>query len=80
MGSHEVADKAYIDTQNSQLASIDAIFTSTYHTKWLNLWLYSPANCVMNYSRLSAYQGEMEPFEDHPSTCGRLTSLKNKPQ
>ena len=32
----------------------------------------------MNYSQLSACQGEMEPTEDHPNTHGCLTSLRNK--
>ena len=32
-GSHEVAGKGYINIENSQLASIGAIFTSTYYTK-----------------------------------------------
>ena len=32
----------------------------------------------VNYSQLSACQGDMEPFIDHPSTHGCLTSLRNK--
>ena len=32
MGSHEVAGKGYVFTKTSQMASIGAIFTSTYHT------------------------------------------------
>ena len=35
---------------------------------------------MVNYSQLSACQGDMEPFEGSPSTCGCLTSLRNKPQ
>ena len=56
------------------------IFTSTYHTKQPNAWPNSSASCVLNYSRLSACQGELEPFEGNPSTCGCLISLGNKPQ
>ena len=80
MGSHKVADKGYIFTKTSQMASIGVIFTSTYHTKQLNPWPNSSASRVVNYSQLSACQGDMQPFEGDPSTCGRLTSLRNKPQ
>ena len=62
------------------MASIGAIFTSTCDTKQLNLWPNSSASRVVNYSRLSACQGDMESFEGDPSTRGRLTSLRNKPQ
>ena len=56
---------------------IGAIFT-TYYAKKLNSWLNSSVNHVMNYNQLSACQGEIKPFEDHPSTRGRLTILRNK--
>ena len=62
------------------MASIGVIFTSTYHTKQLNPWPNSSASRVVNYSRLSACQGDMGPFEGNPNTCGHLTSLRNKPQ
>ena len=62
------------------MTSIGAIFTFTYHTKQLNPWPNSSASRVVNYSRLSACQGDMESFEGDPSTRGRLTSLRNKPQ
>ena len=62
------------------MVSIGAIFTSTYHTKELNPWPNSPASCVVNYSQLTACQGEMQPFEGNPSNCGHLTGLRNKPQ
>ena len=75
-----MAGKGYIFTKTSQMTSIGAIFISTYHTKQLNPWPNSSASCVVNYSRLSACQGEMEPFEADQSTHGRLTSLRNKPQ
>ena len=68
MGNHEVAGKGYVNTENSQKASIGDIFTSIYHTMQLNPWPNPLASCVLNYSRLSACQEEMEPFEDHPST------------
>ena len=48
------------------MASIGVIFTSTYHTKQLNPWPNSSASRVVNYSQLSACQGDMQPFEgDH---------------
>ena len=71
-------DKGYVNTEKSQIAFIGVIFTSTYHTKQLNPWPNSSASCVVNYSWLSACQGDMEPFKDHPSTHGCLTSLRNK--
>ena len=46
-------------TKTSQMASSGAIFTSTYHTKQLNPWPNTPASRVVNYSRLSACQGDM---------------------
>ena len=73
-----MAGKGDVFTKTSQMASIGAIFTSTYHTKQLNPWPNSSASRVVNYSRLSACQGDMEPFEGDPSTRGRLTSLGNK--
>ena len=79
-GSHEVAGKGYVLTKTSQMASIGVIFTSTYHTKQLNPWPNSSASRVVNYSQLSACQGDMQPFEGDPYTRGRLTSLRNKPQ
>ena len=45
------------------MAFIGTIFTSTYHTKELNPWPNSSARCVVNYSWLSACQGDMKPFE-----------------
>ena len=79
-GSHEVTDKGYVFVKTSQMASIGAIFTSTYHTKQLNPWLYSSDSRVVNYSWLSASQWDVEPFEGDPCTRGCLTSLRNKPQ
>ena len=80
MGSHKVVGKGYVNTENNQMASTDAIFTSTYHTKQLNPWPNSSASHVVNYSWLSVCQGEVETFENHPSTHGCLTSLRNRPQ
>ena len=81
MGSHEVAGKGYVFTKTRQMASIGVIFTSTYHTKQLNPWPNSSDSRVVNYSQLSACQGDMKPFEGDPYayTRGRLTSLRNKP-
>ena len=70
MGSHEVASKHYVSTENSQMASIGATFISMYCTSHLTLWPYSSASCVVNCSGLSACQGEREPFKDHQNTRG----------
>ena len=80
MDSHKVAGKGYVFTKTNQMASIGVIFTSTYHKKQLNPWPNSSASRVVNYSQLSASQGEMDPFEGDPYTRGRLTSRKNKLQ
>ena len=61
------------------MTSIGAIFTSIYHTKQLNPWPNSSASCVVDYSQLSACQGDMKPFESDPSTYGHLTYLRSKP-
>ena len=79
-GSHEVVDKDNVNTENSQMTSIGAIFSYTYHTKQLNPWQNSSSSRVVNYNQLSACPWEMEEFKDHPSTRGCLTSLRNKPQ
>ena len=62
------------------MASIDALFTTTYHTKQLNPWPNSSASHVVNYSQLFTCQGDMQPSKGDPSTCGCLISLRNKPQ
>ena len=80
VGSHKVAGKGYVFSITSQMASIGVIFTSTYNTKQLNPWPNSSASCVVNYSQLSASQGDMQPFEGEPDTHGYLTSLRNKSQ
>ena len=49
VGTHEVAGKDYVNTENSQMASIDAIFTSTYHTKQL---CKSMAKFILSYGEL----------------------------
>ena len=67
-------------TKSSKMASIGAIFTSKKHTKQLNSWPNSSASHMVNYNRLSPCPGEMEPFKQHLSTHGYLTSLRNKPQ
>ena len=69
----------YAFNKNNQMVSIGAIFTFIYHTKQLNPWLNSSANHVVNYSQLSAFQRNMEPFEGNLSTCRHLISLRNKP-
>ena len=80
MGSHTVAGKGYFFTKTNQMASIGGIFTSTYNTKQLNLWPNSSASRVVNYSQLSGFQGDMQPFEGDLSTRGRQTSLRSKLQ
>ena len=58
---------------------------------WCHVYLYISHKAAKSISKLISQwsgelqlavccQGKMEPFEDHPSTCGCLTSLRNKPQ
>ena len=58
-GSHKVVGKGSVFTKTNQMASIGAIFTSTYHTKELNPWPNSPASRVVKNSQLSACQRDM---------------------
>ena len=78
--SYEVVGKGYVNIENNQIAYIDAIFSSTYHIKQLNKQPTSSSSFVVIYSQLSVSPAYMEPFKDHTSTHGYLTSLKNKPQ
>ena len=78
VGSCREAGKHSVKTENSQMVSIGAIFSSTCHIKQLNSWPNASNSCVANYSWLSAYPGKMKPFKDHTRTCGCLTSLRNK--
>ena len=59
--------KGYVFTKTSQMASIGAVFTSTYHTKQLNPWPNSSASVVVNYSWQSACQGDMQLFKGDPA-------------
>ena len=79
MGSPKVAAQRNVSTKATQMASIGAIFTSSYHTKQLNPWQNSSAGRMVNYSWLSGCQRDVEPFEGDPSTCGCRTGLRNKP-
>ena len=58
-GSHKVAGKSYVFTKTSQMAFIGGIFTIAYHTKQPNPWQNSRASHAVNYSWLSACQGDM---------------------
>ena len=81
MGNHEVVGKGYVNIENSQMVSIGAIFSSKYVShKAVKSMANSSVGCVVIYSQLSAYPGEMESFIDHLSTHRHLTSLRNKPQ
>ena len=62
------------------MTTIGAIFTSTCHTKQLNPWSNSSASRVVILSRLSACQGKMGPFKGYPSTRGRQTGLRKRPE
>ena len=49
VGSPKVASRGYVFTKTSQMASISAIFTLTYHTKQLNPWPNSSTSHGVNY-------------------------------
>ena len=79
-GSHEVAGKGYVFTKNSQITSIGAIFTSTHtcYTKQPNPWTNSLGSHVVILSWLPACQGNLGPFEGHPSTRRCQTGLRKR--
>ena len=58
--------KGNANTENSQMASIGAIFSSTYHKRQLIPWLNSSASLVVNCRQLSASLGEMKPIKRQP--------------
>ena len=55
------------------------LLSAPHNAKQLHPCPTSLASCVVIYSRLAACPVEMEPFKDHPSTRGYLTSLRIKP-
>ena len=38
---------------------------------------HQPVSHVVKYSWLSVHQGEIEPFEDHPSTCEQASQARH---
>ena len=74
--SNEVAEK-FCQNWNSQIASIRAIFISTYHTKQLNPWPTPPASHVVIYSQLSTCPGEVEPFKHYWQASETIHSKNN---
>ena len=62
-GSHKVVSKGYINTENSQMYQL-VPFSAP---KQLNPWSNSPASRMVIYSQLSAFLGEIEPLNDHPT-------------
>ena len=75
-----MAGKGCNHTENSQIVSIGAISTSTYHTKQLNAYPSSLPSLFVNYIWLSACPRKIELVKDHLNTHGCLTGLRNKPQ
>ena len=62
LGSHEVVGKDYVNTENSQMMPIGAIFNHTYHIKQLNIWPSKTVSCVVNHSWQLACPGEMDRY------------------
>ena len=58
--------------KNSQMTTIDAIFTSTCHIKHLNPWTISQSAVYLLI--------KFEPFEGHQSTHGCQTGLRVRPE
>ena len=56
-----------------QMASIQAVFSSTRFKMWLHRCPVSPASPVVIPCRLSAWLGKLEPLTDHPNIRGRQT-------
>ena len=76
MGSPKVAAQRNVSTKATQMASIGAIFTSSYHTKQLNPWQNSSASRMVNYSWLSGCQRDvtkqLNPWQN--SSAGRVVN------
>ena len=68
MGSQEVAGKGYINTEQSQMVCIGAIFKATYHTEQLKL-ISHPCGKLQGTDCLST---EIKPLKDHLSNCEHL--------
>ena len=69
-----------ISAKNSQMASTHSIFTSTYHAHKAAKPNSSGSHVVNYTTSYLLVQKSCESFKDHPSTCGHLTNLRNKPQ
>ena len=84
VGSHEVMGRGCVSTENSQMAYIGVIFSSTYHTRQLNPWPNSSASHVVNYSQLYDFLKSWSHLETTKAlidVCqASETSLRNKPQ
>ena len=72
-----MAGSSDFKTEQSQMVSIEALLSSTYHKMELNQCTKSLASCVAISSLLSACQGKMEPFKEHLDTRGHLTGPRN---
>ena len=81
VGSHDVVNKGYGNTKNSQMASI----------AWCHFQLHVSHKAAKSMGKLISQScgtiqlavclpGEMEPYKDHPSTHECPTSLRNKSQ
>ena len=80
-GTYIVARKGYVYTENSQMASIGAIFNSTYvsHKAAKSLAMLISQLCGELHPAV-CFSGDMEPFEGYSKMHRHLTGLRNKPQ
>ena len=80
--SHKVTIKSSVKAENSQMVSKGVNwchFISTNHNKVAKSITNSLASHLVIYSWLSACPGKVKPCKGHPSACGHLISLRNKP-
>ena len=74
MGSHNVAGKGFVHTENSQMASIGHFRLHISHKAAKSMAKFNSQLC----GELQLVACEMDPFKDYLSTGGHLTSHRNK--
>ena len=75
VGSYKVAGKS-VKTENSQMTSVGATFSSQYSESMINHTSQSCGDLLIVSCLLVI--GKLDRFKSHLNTCGHLTSLHSK--
>ena len=73
----QIAGKDFMKTENSQITSIDANFSSTSHKIAISMTDLSTSH-VVTLAGCLLFQGRRSHFKDQWRTCECLISLRNK--